>query len=211
MKFTKEDACKELAKRLSETKLVEDISKWDRTINENVETLFSLLGENSEIELTAFIDNAIPLFKTTAGFMRKENADLAKSYEEKIKNLSPKKVEEEPDQTKKAFEERLKAIEEELSAEKMKNIISGKKKDFLSKAKDAGIDNNEWLEAMLEKTVFSENTDVDNEVKSFVDIYNKFNSNIKKTPTPYTPRGSGGSDVDEVVAAAAELVKQNIY
>ena len=50
MKFTKEDARKELTAKL--TPSVENISKWERTITENVETLWNLLGEENEIELT---------------------------------------------------------------------------------------------------------------------------------------------------------------
>ena len=86
MKFTKEDARKELTAKL--TPSVENISKWERTITENVETLWNLLGEENEIELADFVNKALPLFNTTAGFIRKENSDLAKSYEDKIKNLS---------------------------------------------------------------------------------------------------------------------------
>ena len=47
MKFTKEDARKELTAKL--TPSVENISKWERTITENVETLWNLLGEENEI------------------------------------------------------------------------------------------------------------------------------------------------------------------
>ena len=50
MKFTKEDARKELTAKL--TPSVENISKWERTITANIETLWNLLGEENEIELT---------------------------------------------------------------------------------------------------------------------------------------------------------------
>ena len=76
MKFTKEEAGKELAAKLS--KSVENIDAWDRTIRENVETLWGILGEENEIELNDFVSKSLPLFNTTAGFMRKTNADLAK-------------------------------------------------------------------------------------------------------------------------------------
>ena len=85
MKFTKEEAGKEIAAKLS--KSVENIGAWDRTIRENVETLWGILGEENEIELADFVAKSLPLFNTTAGFMRKTNADLAKSYEEKIEML----------------------------------------------------------------------------------------------------------------------------
>ena len=88
MKFTKEDAVKGLTAKLSQN--VENISKWERTINENVETLRSILGENSEIELDDFIEKAIPIFNTTAGFVRKENSDLAKTFKTEIDDLKAK-------------------------------------------------------------------------------------------------------------------------
>ena len=58
MKFTKEEAGNEITARLS--KSVENINAWDRTIKENVETLWSILGEDNEIELKDFADKALP-------------------------------------------------------------------------------------------------------------------------------------------------------
>lgn len=211
MKFTKDDACKELAKTLSEKKLVEKIDKWERTIRENVETLFSLMGEDFDIELDAFIERAVPLFNTTAGFIRKENADLAKSYEDKIKEISQQKEEKKEDKTEIDLANRLKALEDELAAEKAKAAVSEKKKEFLAKAKESGIENDEWLRAVLEKTSFSENTDIESEVQSFVEIYNKFNSSIPPTPTPKNPKGGSSEAVNEIIKEAAEIAKQNIY
>ena len=63
MKFTKEEAIKELKSQLSSK--VEKIDKWERTITENVETLIALVGEDSTIELSDFVAKAIPLFNTT--------------------------------------------------------------------------------------------------------------------------------------------------
>ena len=76
MKFTKEDARKELTAKL--TPSVENISKWERTITENVETLWNLLGEENEIELADFGSKAVHLFDTTAGYIRKEKSDMAR-------------------------------------------------------------------------------------------------------------------------------------
>ena len=96
MKFTKEEAGKEIAAKLS--KSVENIDAWDRTIRENVETLWGILGEENEIELGDFVTKSLPLFNTTAGFMRKTNADLAKSYEEKIEMLKQQQPQTPPSQ-----------------------------------------------------------------------------------------------------------------
>ena len=122
MKFTKEEAGKEIAAKLS--KSVENIGAWDRTIRENVETLWSILGEENEIELNDFVSKSLPLFNTTAGFMRKTNADLAKSYEEKIELL--KKNQPQPSPTpdpNKELIERLAALEKANEEQKTKLAI----------------------------------------------------------------------------------------
>ena len=116
MKFTKEEAIKELKSQLSSK--VEKIDKWERTITENVETLIALVGEDSTIELSDFVAKAIPLFNTTQGMLRKENADVAKGMEQQINELKaqlekkepPKQNPKEPNDDVKALLQRLETL-----------------------------------------------------------------------------------------------------
>ena len=117
MKFTKEDAVKELTAKI--TPKVKEINKWERTIKENVETLCTLLGDDSEIELDDFISKAIPLFDTTAGFIRKENADLAKSLEDKYKNadaVSKEPKKQEPTNELEMLKQQMEALTNKLNS-----------------------------------------------------------------------------------------------
>ena len=126
MKFTKEEAIKELKSQLSSK--VEKIDKWERTITENVETLIALVGEDSTIELSDFVAKAIPLFNTTQGMLRKENADVAKGLEQQINELKAqlekkeptKPNPKEPNDDVKALLQRLETLENESKAAKLK-------------------------------------------------------------------------------------------
>lgn len=69
MKFTKEEAREKITAAFS--KKVEKIADWERTIKENVDTLWNFLGEDSDIELDSFVEKSIPLLETANGLMNK--------------------------------------------------------------------------------------------------------------------------------------------
>ena len=180
MKFTKEDAVKELTAKI--TPKVKEINKWERTIKENVETLCTLLGDDSEIELDDFISKAIPLFDTTAGFIRKENADLAKSLEDKYKNADavnkePKK--QEPTSELEMLKQQMEALTNKLNSYETEKKNASFKQTFLAKMKEKGI-NEDWTNKLLEKIKFDENVDIDSEVSDLASLYNKQNADTPK-------------------------------
>ena len=124
MKFTKEEAGKALAAKLALS--AEDLSKWSRTISENVETLCKIYGEESDVDLETFVNNSLPLFNTTAGFLRKVESDLTKTYDAKIKELEGRFNQTPPPapDPKDDFIKRLEALEEENK--RQKEIIKNK-------------------------------------------------------------------------------------
>ena len=211
MKFTKEEAGKEIATRLSKT--VENINAWDRTIKENVETLWSILGEENEIELSAFADKALPLFNTTAGFLRKTNADLAKSYEDKIKELQGKITTPTPPSTPPAnptidegLLKRIEQLEQENKEAKERVLIDQKKQDLTAKLKDKGVKDANWINSLLDLVTIDINSDIEAMTTKYVELYNSGKSTIQHN---YTPGGAGGSDnyVNDTIKNAANLVK----
>lgn len=209
MKFTKEEAGKEIAAKLS--KSVENIDAWDRTIRENVETLWGILGEENEIELGDFVTKSLPLFNTTAGFMRKTNADLAKSYEEKIEVL--KKNQPQPSPTpdpNKELIERLAALEKANEEQKTKLAIETKRKELTDKLKDKGVKDAKWINDLFSLVSVQADTDVDAEVDKYVNLYNSSRSRYNSNVTPSVSQNNPDDYVNNTIKAAAAMRKGGI-
>ena len=210
MKFTKEDAIKELKSQLSSK--VEKIDKWERTITENVETLIALVGEDSTIELTDFVAKAIPLFNTTQGMLRKENADVAKGLEQQITELKEKQEPtktnpKEPTDDVKALLQRLETLENESKQAKLKVKLQDVRKSLIDKLKEKGVKDNDWANLMLDNITLTEDLDVDTKAADLLKLYNKSQSKPNASVTPQgTGNGNGDSkgEFDDVKALYAQ-------
>lgn len=215
MKFTKDDAVKELAAKL--TPSVENISKWERTIKENVETLCAILGENSEIELADFVTKAMPLFNTTAGFIRKENSDLAKTFKTEIDDLKAKLENKNvpptpptpPSNPNEELMRRLEALELENKRNKDELAQREVRSKLVAKMKEKGIKSDKWIEGMLSKATLSADMDVDATAKEYLEIYNGFIADVNPNITPNNPNGKPTEYANDTIKAAAALAKQN--
>lgn len=209
MKFTKEEAGKEIAAKLS--KSVENIGAWDRTIRENVETLWGILGEENEIELGDFVTKALPLFNTTAGFMRKTNADLAKSYEEKIEVL--KKNQPQPSPTpdpNKELIERLAALEKANEEQKTKLAINAKRQELTDKLKEKGVKDAKWINDLFGLVSVQADTDVDAEVDKYVNLYNSSRSRYNSNVTPSSSKNDPDDYVNNTIKNAVNIIKGGV-
>ena len=208
MKFTKEAAGKEIAAKLS--KSVENIGAWDRTIRENVETLWGILGEENEIELADFVAKSLPLFNTTAGFMRKTNADLAKSYEEKIELLKQQQQTPSPSPTpdpNKELIERLAALEKANEEQKTKLAIDAKRQEWTDKLKEKGVKDAKWINDLFSLVSVQADTDVDAEVDKYVNLYNSSRSRYNSNVTPSVSQNNPDDYVNNTIKAAAAMRK----
>ena len=210
MKFTKEEAGKEIAAKLS--KSVENIGAWDRTIRENVETLWGILGEENEIELADFVAKSLPLFNTTAGFMRKTNADLAKSYEEKIELLkqqqtpSPSPT---PDPNKELIE-RLAALEKANEEQKTQLAIDAKRQELTDKLKEKGVKDAKWINDLFGLVSVQADTDVDAEVDKYVNLYNSSRSRYNSNVTPSSSKNDPDDYVNSTIKNAVNIIKGGV-
>lgn len=223
MKFTKEEAREKITAMFS--KEVEKIADWERTIKENVETLCDLVGEDSEIELDAFADKAVKMLKTQKGHINKANSTLAETFNRQIEDLK-KQIEEPSKKGKKAkedesdddvqknetiakLEERLKKLEDEQQEAITKKNIVLKRDELAAEIKKKGVKNDKWVKSMLEKAKIDENTDVESEAESYVNMYNEFFSEIPDDVV--TPGGTGAAShlekIKETIKAAGEALK----
>ena len=211
MKFTKEEAGKEIAAKLS--KSVENIGAWDRTIRENVETLWGILGEENEIELADFVAKSLPLFNTTAGFMRKTNADLAKSYEEKIELLKQQQPTPSPSPTpdpNKELIERLAALEKANEEQKTKLAIDAKRQELTDKLKEKGVKDAKWINDLFGLVSVQSDTDVDAEVDKYVNLYNSSRSRYNSNVTPSSSKNDPDDYVNSTIKNAVNIIKGGV-
>lgn len=210
MKFTKEEAREKITAAFS--KEVEKIADWERTIKENTETLFSFLGEESEIELETFVGKAVELLKTQKGHINKATSvavDSIKTQLEELKSKQPKKNEKSGEEEN-TLEERIRLLEQQLSQEKAEKAVSLKKSELKAKIKEKGVENDEWIDAMLEKASITETTDIESEAESYLGIFNKFAAKTKPSTTPKPPApGDVSEAIKNIIKGAGEMVKNN--
>lgn len=211
MKFTKEEAHKDLVARL--TAKGEKLNLSVRTINEQLDALMPLIA-NEETELADFLDKVAPLFKTADANVRNDVsvgiADFKKSYkpEEKKEEIKDDKKDPQADDAYAKLLKRLDDLENEAKANKAKETVNGLKQSFITKVKEKGVKDDEWLNFYLETAVIDENFDVDAKAEACLKFYNKSKAGIKPDVTP--ERGGGKSDdkyLNDVIAAASASAK----
>lgn len=203
MKFTKEDAYKELVKQMTATG--ETLQLSERSINAQLETLMPLLA-NDETELSAFIASVLPVYKVADANIRHDVssgiADFKKNYQP-----TPPKKDGEGDPNAELIK-RLTELEDKLKASETKETIQGLKNSFIAKAKEKGVKHEDWLKDYADEITFSENLDVDAKVDACLRFYNKSLAVIK---TDTTPRQGGGSTdsklISDIIASAAAQAK----
>lgn len=211
MKFTKEEARKDLVAKL--TAKGEKLNLSERSINEQLDALMPLIA-NEETELADFIDKVTPLFKTADANVRNDVsvgiADFKKSYkpEEKKEEVKPEEKKAEADDVYAKLLKRLDDLENESKANKAKETVNGLKQSFVAKVKEKGVKDDEWLNFYLETAVIDENFDVDAKAEACLKFYNKSKAGIKTDVTP--EKGGGKSDdkyLNDVIAAASASAK----
>lgn len=207
MKFTKEEARKELSAQI--VAKGEKLSLSERSINEQLDTLMSLLA-NEETELSDFVTSVVPIFKTANANVRNDVSAGIKEYQEnnpviKTQNPIEPNKKDDPDTE---IEKRLKALEEELNTARNEKRVSEFKRDVVAKLKEKGVKNEDWANALLAEVSISDDFDVDAKVESYVNLYNKMGAN---TPADVTPGATDGSAVNkklsDTIKEAAKVAK----
>lgn len=214
MKFTKEEAYKDLVAKL--TAKGEKLNLSERSINEQLDALMPLIA-NEETELADFLDKVTPLFKTADANIRNDVsvgiADFKKSYKPDD-NKGGDKGGGQVAQADDAYAKLLKRIddlENEAKVNKAKETVNGLKQSFIAKVKEKGVKDDEWLNFYLETAVIDENFDVDAKAEACLKFYNKSKAGIKPDVTPYS--GGGKSDdkyLNDVIAAASASAKADL-
>jgi hypothetical protein len=210
MKFTKEEACKDLMSQIP-TK-GETLQLSERSINEQLETLMPLLA-NDETELADFIASVLPVFRTADANVRANVSAQVKDYKEK-NPVTPivKKEDEKPaedDAMAKALA-RIEELERKNAENERRAQLSTRRSEVVSKMKEKGVKDKDWINAFLDEvSLDGENFDVDAKVESYVKMYNKSLAIVDPDVTPQGAGGGRGEDkaLTDVIKGASAFVK----
>ena len=204
MKFTKEDANKELVRIMTEKG--EKLNLSERSINEHLDNLMPLLA-NDETELNAFVQQILPLMKTADANIRHDVsvgiADFKKGYKpttEPITTITKNNGGEggSGDSSNDELINRLAALEEKLKKSEEESKIKSIKMDFIAKAKEKGVSDEEWLKDYVDEINISSDIDIDAKVESCLKSFNKSKGQLGGD---VTPKSAGGNVDDKYMAS----------
>lgn len=209
MKFTKEDAYKDLVAKL--TANGEKLNLSDRSINEQLETLMSIVA-NEETEMSDFVEKTMPLFKTANANVRNDVSAGINKYKEDnppVKVTTPPNVQAEPKKDDKSeLEKRMEVLEKELANAKREKQLLDIHADIIAKMKDKGVKDKEWVNALLSEVNITDDFDVDAKVESYLNLYNKSKAQVDTNVTPSSASGGNGDTyVKNVIKQASEKQK----
>ena len=215
MKFTKEDACKDLMSKIP-TK-GETLQLSERSINEQLETLMPLLA-NDETELADFITSVLPIFKTADANVRANVSAQVKEYKEKNPIQEPPKKPEaskkEDDEVAKLLE-RINALEQKNADNEKAKALAKRRSDVTAIMKEKGVKDGEWINDFLEAVnLEGEDFDATARAENYVKIYNKTKSKVSKNISPEESETGGGDDTkrikSKIEAAKAYAAQQGL-
>lgn len=205
MKFTKDDARKELSAQM--TTKGEKLNLSERSLNEQLDALIPLVA-NEEMELADFVSKVLPIFKTADANVRNDVSAGINDYKKQNPQQNgndTKKVE--PTLTDNPLEKRLADLEAKLAKAESDAKVSSIKTDIAAKLKEKGVKNEEWTKSLLNEVSISEDVDVDAKVDSLLGIYNQMMAQANPNVTPaQAGAGNPNKDLEEAVKEAAKIV-----
>ena len=209
MKFTKEDASKELVARM--TAKGEKLNLSQRSMNEQVEHLYTLIA-NEEMELADFVEKVLPFVKTADANVRNDVSQGIKDYKTQNPIVEPKKepiVKVEPADPKKELLERLEALEKKNRENELKLHNQNVKSNLSSKMKELGIKNAKWIDMMLDNIAITDDFDIDTNAKKYLELYNTMQADVDPSVTPNSTQGGKQDYTTSAIKAAAAVAKAN--
>ena len=164
----------------------------EKSINAQLDTLIPLVA-NDEMELNDFIEKVKPTFATMNSHAEKDNSDFIKQWKEQHPDHTPNPNPEPPKPTQenpeiKAMMDRIAALEKENNENKLKSEVAEKRRELVSKMKEKGITDTEWIDSFLGEVTINKDVDVDAKAESFLKIYNKTKAIVDPSQTPHTPQ-----------------------
>lgn len=206
MKFTKEDAHKELVALM--TAKGEKLNLSERSFNEQLEQLMPLLA-NEETELNDFVTKVLPLFKTADANVRNDVSVSINEFKKNNPAVTKQTQVETPKEVDEEWIKRIAALEDKLKQTEEQERVANVRKQVIAKVKEKGVKDTEWISSILNDVTITEDFDVDARAESYINIYNKMMAGYD--PDATSGRAGGGKDkntVQDVIKQAAEKQKQ---
>lgn len=207
MKFTKEDAYKELVAKM--TAKGEKLNLSQRSINEQIEALLPLVA-NDEMELVDFVEKVLPLVRTADANVRNDVSQGIKDYKDSNPaptnptNTKPITL---SDDAQAELLKRIDALEQRNKAQELELRVKGIKAQLTSKMKELGIKNDKWMESLIANVNITEDFDVDAKAQGYLELYNSMQSDIDVNVTPEGADGRKPDYIGNSIKEAAELAK----
>ena len=210
MKFTKENAYKELVAKM--TAKGEKLNLSERSINEQLEKLITLIA-NDETELVDFIEKSLPFFKTADANVRNDVSVGIKDYIDKNPKVEEPKPQEpkgqEGNEEMRKILERLEGLEKRNSELETAELIKQKKNEIKSYLKDKGVKNEDWISEMLEQISISKDTEVQSKGDSLLGMYNKLYASIEEFALPSQAGGTVNDErLKDAISKAGQYAKE---
>ena len=210
MKFTKENAYKELVAKM--TAKGEKLNLSERSINEQLEKLIPLIA-NDETELADFIEKSLPFFKTADANVRNDVSVGIKDYIDKNPKVEEPKQQEpkgqEGNEEMRKILERLEGLEKRNSELETAELIKQKKNEIKSYLKDKGVKNEDWISEMLEQISISKDTEVQVKGDSLLGMYNKLYASIEEFALPSQAGGNVNDErLKDAISKAGQYAKE---
>jgi len=214
MKFTKEEAVQSMTAKFADKAKGIDLA---RTIEEAVSNCMEMVGEDSEMELDAFlgfveknVSSALGLakhLKKTATTEMQQQLDELKRKIEGQQTPPPPKQDEirSDDPAMQAILDKLSKMEAKLQEKDKENAIADKRSQLVAKMKES-IKDEDWINSYLAEINITEEMDVEAKAKDYIAFYNKTSAGGGRRST--TPRKTGeGDNEDADVKSALEKAK----
>ena len=209
MKFTKEDANKELVAKM--TAKGEKLNLSQRSMNEQVEHLYTLIA-NEEMELAEFVEKVLPFVKTADANVRNDVSQGIKDYKNQNPIVEPKNntnANIDPNDPNKALLERLEALEKKNRENELALHNKNVKSNLSKKMQELGIKNTKWIDTMLDNVSITEDFDVDANATKYLELYNTMQAGIDPSVTPNATSTSKTDYTANAIKAAAAVAKAN--
>ena len=213
MKFTKEDALKELKSKIPTNG--EKLNLSERSIKEQIETLLPLMV-TEETELDDFVTKVLPIFRTADANVRNDVSVGIKQFKDNNQKHDNDDETPKPNQDGNSDElskllQRITELEKKNKETEKSKKISERRSDIISKMQEKGCKNKEWIEDFLnEVNLDVDDFNVDERVEKYLKVFNKSkaaranNSNVD-SPEPSTDEHK---ELDKTIEGAAKFLKE---
>ena len=207
MKFTNEDAYKELVARL--TAKGEKLNLSQRSINEQIEALLPLIA-NDEMELADFVDKVLPIFKTADANVRNDVSQGIRDYKnENPKDTQPTTTQPQTTTTTQNDDllKRIEVLEQQRQAQERELKVKGIKSELTNKLKELGVKSDKWLESLIANITINDDFNVEEKAKGYLELYNTMQSEIDVNITPAEAGGGKQTYISNSIKEAAAIAK----